>query len=69
MFVFVLLNFLASVARRNRRAQEWKCQWRCDKGAVRTPCVAAGSVNGHGVLSTTPGIGFADDQVPLKMTD
>jgi hypothetical protein len=37
-------------------------------GTVRTPCFAAGSIDGHGVFRLHKGIGFADDHVSLKMT-
>ena len=37
--------------------------------AVRTPCIAAGSIDGHGVLRLHFVIGFADDKVPLRMTE
>jgi putative endonuclease len=37
-------------------------------GTVRTPCIAAGSIDGHGVLRLHFVIGFAYDKVPLRMT-
>src|SRR5260370_10523438 len=37
--------------------------------AVRTPCIAAGSIDGHGVLRLHSVIGFANDKVPLRMTE
>src|ERR1700732_68784 len=37
--------------------------------AVGTPCIAAGSIDGHGVLRLHFVIGFANDRVPLRMTE
>ncbi len=39
-----------------------------DYGAVRTPCVAGGGVDKHGVLRLHFVIGFANNKVPLRMT-
>ena len=39
-----------------------------DYSAVRTPCVAGGGVDKHGVLRLHFVIGFANDKVPLRMT-
>jgi hypothetical protein len=37
--------------------------------AVGTPSIAAGSIDGHGVLRLHFVIGFANDRVPLRMTE
>jgi len=60
----------------NRRWEDLAEKWGAENGicrtvnygTVRTPCIAAGSIDGHGVLRLHFVIGYANDKVPLRMT-